>query len=361
MDLDTKPDFPEALRRFEAWWDGEIVDRPPVTLHVKRDRPPSRTPPPKQHDTLREKWLDVEYKLDCFEASLDGAVFLAETFPAFWPNLGPEVCSALFGCELKFSERSSWSIPAAESCREIADIQPDFENTYWRTILDATDLSIERGRGRWITALTDLHTNGDLLAALRDPQNLCLDLADDLDAVRAACDHVTTFYPRIHDDLWSRIAAAGQPCTTWLPTLHAGRSYATNCDFICMISPEMFQRTILPGIVEEMRYLERNIFHLDGPGALKHLDALLAQEELDAVQWVFGAGHGPAAAWPDVYQKIQAAGKSMQIPAEDLDDARAVMEHIRPEGAWFTIGGAHDRPAAEAFLRDTERWAAGKR
>ncbi len=26
-------------------------------------------------------------------------------------------------------------------------------------------------------------------------------------------------------------------------------------------------------------------FHLDGPGALKHLDALLELDELDAVQW----------------------------------------------------------------------------
>ena len=48
-----------------------------------------------------------------------------------------------------------------------------------------------------------------------------------------------------------------------------------------------------------------------------------------------------------------------EIVAEDLDDARAVMQHIRPEGAWFTIGGTHDRPAAEAFLRDVQRWAAG--
>ena len=42
------------------------------------------------------------------------------------------------------------------------------------------------------------------------------------------------------------------------------------------------------------------IFPLDGPGAVRHVDALLEGEELDAIQWVPGARIDRKAllAWP---------------------------------------------------------------
>jgi len=268
--------------------------------------------------------------------------------------------SAVRLCELEVGETTSWSKPVAGSCREILELQADLDNTYWRTIRQMTDLSLERGGGRWLTGITDLHTGADLVAALRDPQELCFDIADDVDSVRAACEHVTRYYPTVYEDLYGRLAAAGQPAVTWLPCLHSGRAYVTSCDFICMISPEMFERAILPSIVEEMRYLDRNIFHLDGPDALRHLDTLLSLGELDGLQWVFGAGNEPSSKWIDVYRKAQAAGKCLQILADSIAEAKAIAEQIRPEGAWFSIGGAHGREEAEAFIRWLERWAAGK-
>jgi len=359
VELEYKPDFEQALERLEAWWLCEIVDRPPVTMSVRPDRWPEL--PEKTHPTLRDRWFDVQYHLDRFEASLDGAVFLGEAFPSYRPELGPEVCATVFGCELEFSEGTSWSIPVAGSCREIPDIQPNLDNVYWNNLREQTDQSVERGRGKWITALPDLHTNGDLPAALRDPQELCLDLVDDIDSVRAACDYVNeAAYQLMYDDMWKRIEAAGQPSTTWTPYLHAGRAYVTSCDFICMISPEMFRATILPSLVWEMRFLERNVFHLDGPGALRHLDDLLAQPELNGLQWVYGAGNGPGRNWIEVYQRVQAAGKCIHLACDDVTDARAIAEHIRPEGVWLCPGGSYSREEAEAFMRWAAAWAAGK-
>ena len=40
-----------------------------------------------------------------------GRKFYAETFPIFWPNLGPEVFSAFHECELEYAEVTSYSIP----------------------------------------------------------------------------------------------------------------------------------------------------------------------------------------------------------------------------------------------------------
>lgn len=357
MQLEKCPDFDKILERFEAWWHCEIIDRPLVTMGVNPEREPNL--PRKTHRTLRERWFDFDYAMDGLEAWLDVASFVGESFPVYEPRLGPELCGTLFGCELEFGEATSWSVPLAKSIRDVLAMKPDLDNPYWTAIREATRRSLERGAGRWITAMPDLHTNGDVLATLRDPQNLCLDCADDLEGVALACGHVTDFYPMMYEDLRNPVAAAGQPFTTWTSLLHAGKCYVTNCDFICMISPNMFETAILPSLVSEMRYLDCNLFHLDGPGALRHLDALLAVPELNGVQWISGAGQGPAVRWVDVYKRIQQAGKCIQVCCSTPEEAREVAEHLRPEGVWFTLGSC-EREDAEAFLKWVEQWGASK-
>ena len=113
---------------------------------------------------------------------------------------------------------------------------------------------------------------------------------------------------------------------------------------------------ILPDILVEMAPLKRSIFHLDGPQALRHLDLLLELPQLDAVQWVFGSGHGPASKWIDVYRRIAAAGKSVQILAESAADALAVLDELGPKGLWLYISESFaTRREALAFLAAVEQ------
>lgn len=358
MELTTKPDFEECMDRVEAWWARQLIDRPPVWIQVRRQRPAREVP--SHHASLRQRWLDVEYALDRAEAAVEAGVFLAESFPRYMPNLGPEVCAAPYGAELKFTENSSWSAPCVDSIRDVVGMQPDLEAPYWRIVREMTELSVRRGAGRWITCITDLHTNGDLLAALRDPEKLALDYADDLEGVRLACRHLTPHAKIMFDDLRGRIGP-DQPCGTWGPAFSRGTMYYVSCDFICMISPEMFAETILPAIEWEINQLDHSIFHLDGPGALMHLDALLAIPSLDAIQWTYGAGAGRAADWVEVYRRCQAAGKGIEVNVVDLADAREVLEHLAPEGVSLSVGGSYSPAEAESFLADLCRWAAGKR
>jgi len=359
VELKTKPDFEQCLNRIEAWWDRAIIDRPPVTLGVRSGRSPREVPA--HHGSLRDRWMDVAYAIDCAEARIEAGAFVAETFPKYHPNLGPEICATCYGADLEFSETTSWSVPILTGIRDVLDMAPDLDTPYWDVIRRMTDLSLERGAGRWITGITDLHTNGDLLAALRDPQAFAMDFADDFEGVRAACEHIAPHFRVFFEDQYQHIAAAGQPCSTWGIILSRGRCYYANCDFICLISPRMFEETILPAIEWEIAQLDHSNFHLDGPGALGHLDAILALDRIDAIQWVYGAGATRAADWIEVYQRIQAAGKGIEVSAKDMDDARAVMDHLRPEGVWLHIGGRYTPDEADAVLAEVTRWAEGKR
>lgn len=353
--LASKPDAAATFARFEAWWDGRLLDRAPVSIGL-RDERPRNWPAPRPWADERARWHDFEHRLASLAAWVDGVEFPADNLPGCMPNLGPDVLATLYGAGLEFSPSTSWSKPVAGDCRRVLALQPDLACAEWTWIRKATDLSLQVGAGRWLTQVTDLHSNGDLLAALRDPQHLLEEMALDPEAVELAMRHVTPLFATTYDDLADRIRARGQPVMSWLQAPSFRRTCVLQCDLICMMSPRMFKCFILPALQAEMAHVERSIFHLDGPQALIHLDALLACPELHAIQWVYGAGHGPARKWIDVYRRIQAAGKAMQICCEDLEDARAVMQAIGPKGALFQVGGAYDRATIDAFLEEVRVW-----
>jgi 5-methyltetrahydrofolate--homocysteine methyltransferase len=63
---------------------------------------------------------------------------------------------------------------------------------------------------------------------------------------------------------------------------------------------------------------------LDGPDAIKHTDALMEIEEIDALQWTSG-DHGPDGTledWDIIYDKVRTAGKSLwiRVYSGDYDD-----------------------------------------
>lgn len=358
--LAFKPDFEHTARRFAAWWHGELIDRPPVTLGVPPVRPVDGPAPP---PTLRQRWLDVEFNVERAIARMAVTPCLGDSLPVYMPNIGPELASTLLGAELEFAEHTSWSIPRIHDVahwRDVAGRALDFGNPYWQAVESMTRLALDRSAGRYLVGLPDLHGNLDILAGLREPQALCMDLLDDVDAVRVALDQAVAAYVAAFDRIWAILDAAGQPATTWIPFLHDGPAYVPSCDFWCLLGDELARDLALPAILREMAPLQRSVFHLDGPQALRHLDLLLDLPRLDAVQWVYGAGNGPATRWLEVYRRCLSRGKSVQVLAETAEDALTVLEALGPRGVWLDV----QRPLAtsdnaRAFLREIERLTTG--
>jgi len=354
FELEYCPEAQTIMDRYAAWWNCEILDRPIVTVGIRQ---PPMDLPRKEHATVRDRWFDFEHAIACHDAYYRQWVHVGDALPTYIPNLGPEVAATLFGCELEFSDESSWSKPIASSCREVLEMECNLESPYWQTIRDMVDLSLEAGKGKWVTGYTDLHTNGDLLASLRDPQELCMEMIDDPEGIRLACEHVTNSFASIYDDVWNRIDDYGQPSVTWLHAPAWGKMFVPNCDFNALISKEMFQEAIWPSILREVGHCDRNIFHLDGPTALQHLELILQEPAIEGLQWVYGAGNGPASKWEAVYKMAQDHGKCLQVICEDFDDARRLMKVLRPEGVWFSIGCLALEAEAKAFLDEVSRWA----
>jgi len=355
--FEFKPDFEEVLDRYEAWWDCRILDRPLVSIHFGKDEDRRVPAPRKDHATVRDRWMDTEYVVECKIAHFTNTVFYADALPTTIPNLGPEVFSAFYGCPLHFGDSTSWSEPVLNSWEpgEVEKLRLDTESFYFRKILEMTDALLDAGRGRFIVGYTDLHVGGDAIAAFRDPQQLCIDMLEHPAEIKALCERITDDFLRVYEIYHEKLAAAGMPSTTWLGATCRGRYHVPSNDFSCMISDEMFEEIFLPGIIRECDHMDRSIYHLDGPGALRFLDRLLEVPSIHAIQWVPGAGQDHWTNWVDVYRRIQAAGKAfcLGVGADELKD---FFEVLRPEGAWLTVRGIKDRDAADAALKAIARW-----
>jgi hypothetical protein len=357
LELVTKPDADQAVKRMEHWWNKEILDRP--TISVVAPRKELKPMPVSHHSSARERKLDTEFMVATRLAEVENTYWPGELLPYYMPNLGPEILSTAYGCEMEFGEDTSWSIPSLASLDDIDKLRFNPDNQYIQKLLEITRLALEMGKGRFLTGITDLHPGADLAASLRDPQQLCIDIADSPDAVMRLVEAIRPAFFELYKLQDKIIRDAGQTLSTsWLPLWSTGRYYIPSCDFSALISPKAYQRFFLPEILEEIAWLDRSIYHLDGPDALRHLDTLLDIPKLDAIQWVYGDGNYPAAKWIPICQKIQNAGKNLHIgiaPSE-ID---AFMEALSPEGVMLNMAASSEEEA-DYLVAKTKRWKSKK-
>ena len=357
--IPIKFDLPTSLNRFEAWWLGEMLDRPPVRFHVA---PTRKADHPAAPPTVRERWLNPRFACAARLAAVSELDWLADSAPIYMPNVGPDVTGALYGCELEFGEDTSWSkhpIESLEDYARVAGLKPDFQNPYWMAIEEMTRLAYAgKPANGTLVGITDLHGAMDTLVSLRGPAELCLDLLDEPEAVHAVLKNLVPGIQEAFHRSYQWQLENGQPvCTTWATSLHRGPAYVSSCDFLALISPDMAQEFVRPYLRQEWSMLKRSLFHLDGPAALRHLDWLLEEDWIQAIQWVYGAGRGPASQWLEVYRKIRAAGRSIHLLAANPEDALNVVREIGPRGLWIEL---HDyrfesAAAAEQFLKELQK------
>jgi hypothetical protein len=312
--------------------------------------------PHKSYKTQQERWLDIAFRAECMDISLRNTIYFADALPIAWPNMGPEIFSAICGCPYIFGEDTTWTEPTINDWADAPQYILNWHHPLLKAVQDYTQMLLERGKDNFIVGLTDMHPGGDHLAALRDPQQLAIDLLDNPNAVKAKLAASYPEYFALYNHFYKILRNAGMPITSWTPLPVDGTYYIPSNDFSCMISTPMFIEFFLDGIINECNFYDRSIYHLDGPGALRHLDTLLQIPSLNAVQWVFGAGNEGYRRWIPVYQKIQSAHKAIQLIC-DISELQLVFETLKPEGIWFSqITGINDLETANRAVKRIEAW-----
>jgi 5-methyltetrahydrofolate--homocysteine methyltransferase len=331
MPIDFTPDRWNAVREtYRRWWSGEL-GRPVVAVElVGRDpgRPEPVAPLLSQANCHRFD-VPAEDVIDRLDYELSRRVYLGDAFP--WVSLdafGPGVLAAVLGARLENTTGQVWFLPPAQ--RPIGEIrfEVDAEDVWLRRIKDLCAAAAQRWQGAVLVGMADLGGNLDVLSTFRPGEQLLLDLYDHPSEVKRLTWEAHRAWHRVFDEIHAVLRPANPGYTDWTGIYSDQPGYTLQCDFSYMISPAMFDEFARPELEATARRLAHSVYHLDGVGALSHLGSVLSIDGLDGVQWVPGAGKPDCRHWPEVYRKIHAAGKRIQVVHPGFGVLDAVVEQL---------------------------------
>lgn len=348
-----KANWAETRKRFIDWWNrsGLLVGMwgaPEVGRAVHED-----VPPPQQPADLVARYCDAEYRAAENHYRLARSVFPLDVLPSAITDIGPGSLALFLGAKPEFAEDTVWFHPCMEAEPEPEKLPPlqfDEQNHWWQVTERIIRRCAERARGKYLVGCPDLVENLDVLCSLRGTARVLLDMVERPGWVEQKIWEINEVWFAAYERIYELIKLEDGSSTfgafyIWGP----GKVAKVQCDASAMISPKMFKRFVVPALTAQCKWLDHSLYHLDGTEALVHLDALLEIEPLDAIEWTPQAGIEPGGnrRWHELYRRILAAGKSVQIVNVELDEIVPLLDALGPKGVYILIQFKDEREAEQ--------------
>jgi len=357
-----KQDIEASQSRVEAWWNHEILDRAVIQVRVAdkfksedEEQCPEKTP----QDT--ESWfLDQQIVIPRLKRQLSDTYFGGEAFPVMFPVSGRMVAitAAYLGCPLEFIDTETvWSHPIVDDWQQRPVLQFDAGNKWWQQSELLLKAAIGQADGYFV-GVPDLNGPTEVLARLRGTQRLAVDFYDQPQHIKPALAEINQAWY----DYWQACVEVTRQAGGyffWMGIWSDLPATDLQSDFSIMLSQDMFDEYFLPFIAEQTEMVERTIYHLDGPGAVRHLDSLLDLPDLDGIQWVPGAGAKPSVEWIPLFKRIQEAGK-LAYTYCDQTHVQTLLKELKPQGLMLVVEGCNSVDNAEQLLEDVFNWSKGE-
>lgn len=338
----------QLIEDFEKWWNHEL-DRPIIQLTLKKKDSKSCA--------TRGELLDMLYNFDItplevakkYRESLENNIYLGDAFPVFYMR-STGILGAMLG--------QTWNIDIERGTiwfeemkgKELKDIHPVLtdDNQLLQRGIALTYAFMQEFGDEIGIGTPNFGGMMDIVESMRGATNSLIDLYDEPEEVLRLNDDIYKAYEKAYKD---NIAAIDNKrvlgYTGWITLLSQKPYFISQCDFCCMIGKDHFEEFVAETLDKEVQLIERSFYHLDGPGAVKHLDRII-QSGFNGIQWVNGAGsklkHDPC--WDEIYKKIYDAGLLMQINIETIEEID-VIDHLYEllgdiSHCAFTISGYHE-------------------
>jgi len=268
---------------------------------------------------MEDKYQNAERIVARYRHFCQTHLFLAESFPNLNIDFGPGSLASYLGSDIGFKEDTVWFIPSPD-CAEGWEHAPKLtfnpENEWLLKHLALAKECRRLAGDDFFVDMPDLMENVDTLASLRGAQDTLYDLLDEPEAVEKRIKEIDQIYYEYFDRFYDIIKDhEGGNAYTVFQIWGPGRTVKLQCDFSAMMSPEDFRAYIQPSLRQQAEKADCVLYHLDGPDAIKHMDALMEIEGIDALQWTSGDA-GPDGTLPDwdvIYDKAILAGKSIWV------------------------------------------------
>jgi 5-methyltetrahydrofolate--homocysteine methyltransferase len=311
-----KENWGETQLKFTNWWKRRNTGRPLMVVISPKDGVDPRLPEELAIQTVDDKYRNAERMVARYRHYCETHDFLGESFPNMSADFGPGSLAGYLGSKIIFNPDTVWFEHFVEDWSDLGPLKYDPENPWWIEHYSLARRCRELAGEDFYIGIPDIIENLDILASLRSPSDLIFDMIDDPEMIARRLAELDEIYFDYYDRFYDLLKdEQGGSCYTVFQIWGPGRTAKVQCDFSALISPQQYKDFIVPSLRQQTRRLDQVLYHLDGPDAIKHLDAVLEIDEIDALQWTSG-DYGPDGTmeeWYEIYDKARKAGKSLWI------------------------------------------------
>lgn len=271
---------------------------------------------------MHDKYRDAARIVERYRFFCEHHTFLGESYPNLSAEFGPGSVAAYLGSSIHFAEDTVWFEKCVSDWEAAPPLCYDPENDWYREHLALTRRCRELAGDDFPVNLPDLMENVDVLASLRGANDLIFEMIDEPEMVRERVRQVTEAYFRFYDDFYGIVRDCdGGSSYTCFQIWGPGKTVKLQCDFSALMSPSFFRDFVQESLRQQTQQMDNVLYHLDGKDAIKHVDALMEIDGIDALQWTSGdtGPDGTCEDWYTIYNKAREAGKSLWIKVYNGD------------------------------------------
>ena len=343
-----KSNLEDTKKRYVNWWNhkGIILN---MWEHFQEGvTPHADVPAPPPYRDLNQRWFDPEWRADYLDWYVAHSSLMADMLPVANTQLGPGSLAAILGGVFEGGEDTIWIHPNPDYTDDIT-FNPNHPNfLLHKNLLKACKA---KAQGHYYVGMPDLMEGLDVLAAIKGTDKVLLDTVMQPEVLERQMQQINDIYFRVFDELYDIIREGDEMAFCYFSSWAPGKMSKLQSDISTMISVDDYRRFVQPFIREQCQKIDYTLYHLDGVGAMHHLDALLEIEELNAIQWTPGVGEpqGGSPKWYDLYNKILAAGKSIMACWVTLDELKPLLDNIGGEGVHLEMDFHNEREVEKAM------------
>ena len=344
-------DWDKTQKRFEAFWECELVDRCCISIQAPRysEKGYDQIELPEKYEDRIAYWTDGENILSRHIRLHESTYFAGDAFPTITLNFGPSGHAGFYK-DMKFQfEDSVWFFPLDIDWEAHDSALVFDQNSFlYNSMINVAKYLADNNRDRYIIGNPHFSGDGDALAHLRGSQNFMVDLATQAPYIHPIMQNLQETWFRAYDAVHEIIKYANHNITavSSFRVMGQGRVASTQCDLACMISNGQYEEYFLPYLKKQLAYVDKGFYHLDGCEQLRHLDSLLSIQELKAIQWQVVEGQPSPVHFISELKKIQAAGKGIILFVKD-DELEPIMSELSSKGLFLSMNACSQQHADE--------------
>ncbi|MCL2159578.1 MAG: trimethylamine corrinoid protein 2, partial [Oscillospiraceae bacterium] len=281
----NKDNLAKTKEMFEKWWLCQNDSRPLMNIRARLEAPTAPPLPTSAPVSPEQAYLDLDYIMPRFLNYANSHAFLCDSMPNMSINIGPGSLATYAGSEPVFRWDTVWYSECIDDVRSYPALAYDPASKWWVRHMDILKEAKHRSNDEFFVCIPDIIENLDIISAMRGPQNTCYDLMDEPEAIKRLVESVDDVYFEYFDRFYEELKIDSSMMYTAFEILGEGKTAKVQCDFCAMIGPEQFKEFVVPSLTKQCRELNHSVYHLDGKECVKHLDALMGIESLQALQW----------------------------------------------------------------------------